>query len=230
MSIADFVAEVILISASGVLFPGPLFVANLIYGSRTGIHAGYRIALGHAVIEFPLIITIGLSLFGFSNFIFTNQSIRIIGILGGAAIIYFSIFQIYDLTKKRTSTQENKNENNRSYYCNLGSKRIPLRGPFIIGIVFTAFNPFFLAWWITVGIKLVSDSISLFGIGLGIVLLFLIHVWMDFAWLGLTSSLIYRGKSIIKSKYYYLSVRCLSVILVLYGLYILIVNITLVSK
>lgn len=227
MSIADFVAEVILISASGVLFPGPLFLANLIYGSRTGIHAGYRIALGHAVVEFPLIILIGLSLFGFSNFIFTNQSLRIIGILGGAAIIYFSIFQVYNLTKKVASTQENDNEYNKSYYYKLGSKRIPLRGPFIIGIVFTAFNPFFLAWWITVGVKLVSDSISIFGIGLGVVFLFLFHVWMDFAWLGLTSSLIYRGKSIVKSRYYYLFILSLSAILVLYGFYVLIVNITL---
>lgn len=230
MFVAEFVAEVILISVSGVLFPGPLFLANLIYGSRTGIHAGYRIALGHAVVEFPLIVLIGLSLSGISNFMFTNQGLRIIGVLGGAAIIYFSISQIYNLTKKGTITQENNNENNRSYYYNLGSKRLPRRGPFIIGIIFTAFNPFFLAWWITVGIKLVSDSISLFGIGLGIVFLFLFHVWMDFAWLGLTSSLIYRGKSVIKSKYYYLFILSLSVMLVLYGLYILIVNIILMSK
>lgn len=227
MYIIDFMVEVIFLSASGVLFPGPLFLANLIYGSRTGIHAGFKIALGHTVVEFPLIILIALSLFGFSSFIFTNQSLRIIGILGGAAIIYFSISQIYDITKKGTRMQNSNNDSNSPYHYRLSSKKIALRGPFIIGIVFTALNPFFLVWWVTVGIKLVSDSISLFGIGLGIVLLFLFHIWMDYAWLGLTSYMINKGRSIIKTKFYYLFILSLSAILVSYGLYIILANTTL---
>jgi threonine/homoserine/homoserine lactone efflux protein len=226
MSITDFIAEVILLSASGVLFPGPLFLANLIYGSKTGIQAGFRTALGHTVVEFPLIISIAMSLFGFSTLIFTNQSLRIIGLLGGAAIIYFSVSQIYNITKKGTSIQESIKENSRSNQ-KLSRSQIPYRGPFFIGILFTALNPFFLVWWITIGIKLVSDSISLFGIVLGIVFLFIFHIWMDFAWLGLTSFLIYRGKSIIKTRYYYLFIVSLSAVLVSYGLYIILANIML---
>lgn len=227
MSIIDFMVEVIFLSASGVLFPGPLFLANLICGSRTGIRAGFKIALGHTVIEFPLIILIALSLFGFTSFIFTNQSLRIIGILGGTAIIYFSISQIYDIAKRGTKIQYNSNDNNSPQHCRLSNKKISLRGPFIIGIVFTALNPFFLVWWATVGIKLVSDSISLFGIGLGIVFLFLFHIWMDYAWLGLTSYMINKGRSIIKTNFYFLFILSLSAILVSYGLYLILANTTL---
>ena len=34
MDILEFAGEVIVLSMSGVLSPGPLFLANLIYGSR----------------------------------------------------------------------------------------------------------------------------------------------------------------------------------------------------
>jgi threonine/homoserine/homoserine lactone efflux protein len=35
-------------------------------------------------------------------------------------------------------------------------------GPLFAGIAFTALNPFFITWWLTVGLKLISDSVSLF--------------------------------------------------------------------
>jgi threonine/homoserine/homoserine lactone efflux protein len=230
MTIIDFMVEVIFLSASGVLFPGPLFLANLIYGSRTGIHAGIKIALGHTIVEFPLIILIALSLFGFSPFIFTSQSLRVIGIIGGAAIIFFSISQIYDVTKRGTRIQSsstdnsNNNTNDTPFLFKLSNRKIAYTGPFIVGIVFSALNPFFLVWWVTVGIKLILDSVLLFGIGLGIIVLFSFHIWMDYAWLGVTSYMVNKGRSIIKTKFYYLFLTSISVILASYGLYIILAN------
>jgi threonine/homoserine/homoserine lactone efflux protein len=147
--------------------------------------------------------------------------------MGGAAIIYFSISQIYDTTIRGTKMQYDNNDKNSPQDHRLSYRNISLRGPFIIGIVFTALNPFFLVWWVTVGIKLVSDSISLFGIGLGVVFLFLLHIWMDYAWLGLTSYMINKGRSIIKTKFYSLFILLLSAMLVSCGLYIILANTTL---
>jgi threonine/homoserine/homoserine lactone efflux protein len=62
MNILEFAGEVILLSTSGVLSPGPLFLTNLIYGSRQGAHAGIKIASGHTVVELALIITLALGL------------------------------------------------------------------------------------------------------------------------------------------------------------------------
>ena len=42
MNMLELAGEVILLSASGVLSPGPLFFINLIYGSRQGAHAVLR--------------------------------------------------------------------------------------------------------------------------------------------------------------------------------------------
>ena len=103
MNILDFAAQVIFISVSGVLAPGPLFFANLIYGSKLGFHSGIKIASGHTIVELTLIILLALGIFGFSSFTSTNESIRIIGLIGGTAIICFSISQISNIIKGRQS-------------------------------------------------------------------------------------------------------------------------------
>ncbi len=36
MDVLDFAGEVVLLSASGVLSPGPLFLMNLVYGTKQG--------------------------------------------------------------------------------------------------------------------------------------------------------------------------------------------------
>ena len=75
MSVIEFTAEVVLLSASGVLSPGPPFLANLIYGSKGGI----KIALGHTIVELPLIIILALSIFEYSSFTLTEECLRMIG-------------------------------------------------------------------------------------------------------------------------------------------------------
>ena len=53
------------ISASGVMAPGPLFAANISYGLREGTKSGIKMALGHSIVEFPLIILLGVGVFSF---------------------------------------------------------------------------------------------------------------------------------------------------------------------
>jgi threonine/homoserine/homoserine lactone efflux protein len=78
MNVIDFAAQVIFISVSGVLSPGPLFFANLIYGSKEGFYSGVKIASGHTIVELLLVISLAAGLFGFSSFKLTSESIRII--------------------------------------------------------------------------------------------------------------------------------------------------------
>lgn len=90
------------------------------------------------------------------------------------------------------------------------------KSPFIAGIALTALNPFFLVWWFTVGLKLVTDSIT-FGLAAGIVILFALHIWMDYAWLAGTAYLASKGISVLKSKYYPLLLVGLAAALAYYG-------------
>ena len=58
--ILSFAIMVIAISASGVMSPGPLFTANILYGLKEGKIAGVKMAVGHTIVEFPLIVMLGV--------------------------------------------------------------------------------------------------------------------------------------------------------------------------
>jgi threonine/homoserine/homoserine lactone efflux protein len=93
MNPLEFAGEVILVSASGVLSPEPLFFANIIYGSKQGL-AGIKIAFGHTIVEFPLIIALALGLFTFSHVFANNENLKTISIVGGIAVVVFAFTQI----------------------------------------------------------------------------------------------------------------------------------------
>ncbi|NOJ27006.1 MAG: lysine transporter LysE [Nitrososphaera sp.] len=198
MELLDFGVEVIAVSASGVLAPGPLFVTNILYGTKGGIRSGLKISHGHAAIEIGLIVVLaaGLSAAG----ILSDYS-NWIAIVGGIAILGFAGLQIAN-----TKIKEQKIKH----------------GPVAAGVFLTVLNPFFLVWWATVGLKLISDSAS-FG-SYGILLLFFMHVWMDYAWLAATAYLASKGKTI-RSKYYRPLMIGLSAVLVYYGVNFLITGI-----
>jgi threonine/homoserine/homoserine lactone efflux protein len=205
---AEFAAEVVLVSASGVLSPGPLFFANIIYGSKMGIPAGIKIACGHTMVELPLIILLAFSLFAFSYVFLNNATLKMISFVGGISIIGFAFTQIINFRKDKA--------NSKIAYAGVSNKK----GPIILGVIFSALNPFFLIWWFTIGLKLISDSIHFFGLVNGILILFSSHIWMDYAWLMITSYLIYRGTLVLKTRFYSLLLISISTVLVFYGVYV----------
>ena len=209
MSPLEFASEVILVSASGVLSPGPLFFINIIYGSKQGITTGIKIAFGHTMVEFPLVIALALALFTFSYVILNNENLKIISIIGGIAIIVFAFNQIISTTKVKDDKQ--------NAYVIISNKK----GPILLGVIFSALNPFFLIWWFTIGLKLISDSIHFFGFVVGILFLFSFHIWIDYAWLVITSYMIYRGISVLNTKFYSALLISTSTILAFYGVYII---------
>src|ERR687883_960683 len=236
MNILEFAGEVIVLSMSGVLSPGPLFLASLIYGSKQGYYAGIKIANGHMVVELLLIVLSSLSIFGLSHFTVVPAALRVVGMIGAVAIIFFSVVQISNVVKRIRNTVDAINKNNKSgkklgighgsnylFFLDKINRRID-RGPLIVGIIFTAMNPFFLIWWLTVGLKLISDSVYLFGVIEGILILFLFHIWMDYAWLTLTAYLISKGWSIAKMRSYSLFMISINIILISYGFYFVVSN------
>ena len=223
MDMLEFAGEVILVSLSGVLSPGPLFFANLIYGSKEGFRSGIKIAFGHTIVELPLIIILAVSMSQIPYTGFTSGgNLKIIGIVGGISIAAFSILQIRDIVKRKNVAITLKNNNKKEIQkVNYNDRNRPI----ILGIMFTALNPFFLAWWLTVGLKLILDSVSSFGVLSGTLSLFSFHIWMDYAWLTLISYLIFKGISILKSKYYKMLLLILSIMFGFYGIYWIITSV-----
>jgi threonine/homoserine/homoserine lactone efflux protein len=199
MDVLDFGVEVIALSASGVLAPGPLFFANLVYGTRHDKWSGIKVAFGHTAVELPLIIILAAGLFTFDT---AKKYASVLGLVGGIAILAFAGLQIAGILKEK-----------RGYDMPTlaGSK-----GPIIMGVALSALNPFFILWWFTVGLKLIFDSAA-FGVTIGVVILFALHIWMDYAWLASTAYLASKGAFALKSRYYSILFLGLTVVMIYYG-------------
>ena len=94
----SFAIMVIAISASGVMSPGPLFSANIIYGIREGKIAGLKIAVGHTIVEFPLIIFLGTGILT-SNIL--PEFRIIVAIIGALGLFGFAGLQIRGILQKK---------------------------------------------------------------------------------------------------------------------------------
>jgi len=178
----DFLATVVIVSASGALTPGPLFLASTIRATRVGWVAGLQCAIGHTLIEFPLVIGVSV---GLSEFFL--GSVKLIGLVGGATLLGFGLLQVINARRPIDLFQKPFVQWDK-------------RSGVVLGLVFTAINPFFLIWWATVGSLLVAQALVL-GALLGVLALFGAHIWMDYAWLTGTSTLASRGKLVLGKWY-----------------------------
>lgn len=211
MSPLEFFFYVILVSTSGVFSPGPLFFVNLFYGSKYGSIMGLKIAVGHTLVEFPLLVLLFYAISKFSVVSLSDSDIlKIIGIVGGVFMIFFSFIQVYPVIKNKSLETNNQNS------------RYAIKNAILVGMIFTGLNPFFLVWWSTIGLKLVSDSVNNFGYLSGIILLFFSHIWMDYFWLWITSFMSSKGRSIIKQKFYRILLLSFSTIIGIFGVNLLV--------
>lgn len=195
--IIEFAIIVIIISASGVMSPGPLFAANITYGLKQGTKAGIKIAIGHSLVELPLVILLGIGILSLEIF---PEFKTIISILGAITLFVFAFIQIKSTLKKNEKSETKLKQ-----------------GPIITGVLLSALNPFFIIWWLTIGLKLISDAMAIWAF-VGILIVFVLHVWMDFVWLGSTAFLISKSKKIISNTNYKIIMLGLSAVLIYFGI------------
>ena len=87
MSLLLFLFQVFVISISGAMQPGPVTATAITMGAKNR-WAGVLIAVGHGIIEFPLMILIILGL----GSIFQKPPTQItIGLIGGAVLLYMAL-------------------------------------------------------------------------------------------------------------------------------------------
>jgi len=197
VQILEFAVLVIVISASGVMAPGPLFAANVSYGLKEGTIAGLKMAIGHTIVEFPLVILLGVGVFSLEAF---PEFRVIISIFGSITLFVFAAIQIRTIFGKKQLASSNLKH-----------------GPLLAGIALSALNPFFLIWWLTIGFKLISDAMLIWAFA-GILIVFALHIWMDFAWLGMISFLASKSSRILSNRNYKILMIGLSFMLIYFGI------------
>lgn len=175
--LVPFLAKVIVISLSGVMAPGAVTAAALAAAPRNR-HAGALVALGHAVVEFPLMVLIVV---GFSYW-FRLSSVGVAVALAGGAMLLVMAFGMLRNAVRPVKLKDPS----------------ALRGPLVTGIVLTAGNPLFLVWWATVGLTLANQAASL-GI-MAFVLFALAHWSLDLMWLEALTLAAHRGSKLLGGK------------------------------
>lgn len=173
-----FFWQAVLVSLSGVMAPGPVTAATLATGTRNR-HAGLLIAVGHGIIEFPLML---LVVIGVGAFFEKSVAARIaIGLIGGAFLLHMGGHMLVSLRKEQDI---------EAPYTD--------RHPLWIGIALTAGNPYFLLWWVTVGLGLSMKAME-FG-PLAFVIFAVLHWLCDVVWLEILSQASFRGTQVFGRK------------------------------
>ena len=201
MDLATFVLTVIIVTASGALAPGPLFFGLLMRGSKEGARAGFSCAVGHMIVEFPLVLALALGLLSIAS----QPTIKnVIGLVGGVGLIGFGILQIYDTVRSRPEFGEAPKKG-----------KLPASS-LVLGLALTGLNPYFIIWWLTIGSVLIIQALA-FAALLGVLVMYVSHVWMDYAYLTTIAHVGNKGRRVIGSRYYKMVLIAFGIILVYYG-------------
>jgi len=147
--------------------PGPVLAITIERGYKSRV-AGPLIAIGHGIVEIPLIISMYL---GLSNFFKLAPVQTFIGVIGGGMLIYMGINTI----KTGNNPYEKKDSSHSSV---------------VGGVITSAANPYFFLWWATVGAALIIKS-TIFG-AIGFILFIITHWLCDLGWYSIVSIGIYK--------------------------------------
>jgi len=167
-----FLGSVAVISLSGVMMPGPVFAVTISRGYESRL-AGVQVAVGHAIIEIPLILLI---YYGFASFFQDALVQKVLFLAGGSVLVWMGIRM---LRAKSKAIEEGKDVPRNSVFA---------------GATTTALNPYFILWWATIGSMLMMKSMS-FGLT-GLILFAVVHLLCDFGWLAFVSVMVHRTKSL----------------------------------
>ena len=190
-----FLFQVFVISLSGVMAPGPVTAATIAIGARSR-HAGALIALGHGIVEFPLIILIVL---GTGRILKLPAAQIVIGLAGGAFLLAMAIQMLSSL--RSTEKFEAKFS---------GST------PLLTGVLLSATNPYFLLWWATIGLALATTAANL---GIWAFVLFAIVHWLcDFVWLCALSWASFKGSVLLGPRVRWIVLLICALAMLVFGL------------
>ncbi|MFX1380023.1 MAG: LysE family transporter [Promethearchaeota archaeon] len=195
---------------TGALAPGPVLTFTIYKSFKSkNPFTGFFIVLGHALLEFSLIVLLLLGVsFLFQNLIF----LTIIGLIGGICLIIFGFLPIREVYKNRYEIKFNiEQEDMKAFKGN----------SFLGGIFYSITNPYWTFWWSFFGMTLMVNLNVSFQNPIGLLLFFIGHELGDFVWyVPISLFVYYGGKSMNKRIYKYVLIVC-GGFMIVYGIYLI---------
>jgi threonine/homoserine/homoserine lactone efflux protein len=155
------------------MMPGPLFAVTIQKAAKRK-NAGLLIAVGHGIVEFPLMFFI---YYGLEQIVTLEilQTVQItVGLIGGLLMIFMGV-----------QTFRNRNKTIEKYES-------PKHESLIAGVWTTAANAGFILWWLTIGTTLIITAKS-FGL-LPFMVFAVVHWLCDFLWYTGISFAIFKSR------------------------------------
>ncbi len=188
------------LALSGALMPGPLLTVTMAEAARRGTIAGPLVITGHAILELLLVLAI---IKGLGVYLNNPTVIGAISLLGGIILFLMGIDMIRKAASMylggTVSAGENKSAGN----------------PILMGFMGSLANPYWIIWWVTIGLGYLSTA-GHFGAA-GIIAFFLGHIAADYGWYIMVAMGISRGKNIASDRIYQNMIRCCGLFLIGFG-------------
>jgi threonine/homoserine/homoserine lactone efflux protein len=171
-----------IVALSGALMPGPLLTLTVGEAARRGFWAGPLIILGHALLELALVL---LLLAGVGVWLHRPLILGLVGV-GGAITLAWMALGLFKAS--------------RHSRLEFDPHEVSGLNPVVAGVLMSAANPYWLIWWVTIGLGYVMFSMK-YGL-LGVALFFVGHILADFAWYSLVSGAVAQGRRFISDRVY----------------------------
>lgn len=201
-----------IVALSGALSPGPLLTFTIFKSlqDKKGYFEGLLIMLGHAVLEFGIILAL---LLGASIFLQNTIILFSIGLIGSILLIFFGILVVKDtlLHPVDFDVKSIQKENVKGFKGN----------SFLGGILVSLSNPYWTLWWAVIGLSLMINFNIGFQNPLGILLFFLGHEFGDLIWYVPISLLVCYGGKFVNSKIYNIILIICGVFMIFFGTFLL---------
>ena len=191
MEISFIFLSALLVGFSGAIVPGPMFTMIITNSASKGFRSAVFTIIGHAFIELMILL---LFLGGLLKYLNNIVVIKIIGISGGAALLYLAYDLINSSLRNKLKFEYNKEDLSK----NKPAKNINIS--FLQGIFVSVINTYWYVWWVTVGAAFLINSIK-YGI-LGISLFYIGHISSDFIWYMIIGILVSKGRKYFNRKVY----------------------------
>jgi threonine/homoserine/homoserine lactone efflux protein len=173
---------------SGALMPGPLLAVTISEAARMGFWAGPLVVAGHGALELALIVALVL---GLNRILAKPLVFGLLGVVGAAILTWMAWGMLHP------SAQD------IAFVTGLGSGGVEQAGagtfwrPIGLGVWTSVANVYWVVWWGTFGMTLISRALQHGRTGLGV--FWVGHVSSDLVWYTAVAAAVALGHSIFKS-------------------------------
>jgi len=163
--------------------PGPLLAVTISESARRGAIAGPLLMVGHMILEAVLVAAVVL---GLASFLKNDSVIGVVGLLGGTVMCWMGLDMLRAVRGGITLRAETGKPG-----------RIH---PIAAGIVVSLSNPYWIIWWVTIGMAYIFMGLE-FGF-VGLIVFFCGHILSDFVWYTFVSVSIAKGRRMLSDRLY----------------------------